>query len=240
MATCKKTLLFLCPIFPTQFKAVVNAFAPTHKIVAACHKNNSSQIRGTFDNITVLHELPFGGFENNLVVFGNGLIQLLDMLKRSGDMPDIVFVQASFGFEMLLGLLPQSVPVIGYFELWYPDSITKAVGADARRTMSAVHTNAIQAVLADRSAICVTPSRYQRSQFPLNIRKKMFVLHEGIDTDYFKPKAPTNQATRKLITFVSTGLEPGKCFIQFIEIVCLVMQQRADVDVEIVGNDVVL
>lgn len=114
----KKTLLFICPIFPTQFKAVVNAFAPTHKIMAACHKNNSAQIRGVLDNITVLHELPFGGFENNLVAFGNGLIQLLSMLKQSDIVPDVVFMQASFGFEMLIGLLPPSVPIVGYFELW--------------------------------------------------------------------------------------------------------------------------
>lgn len=33
----------------------------------------------------------------------------------------------------------------------YPDSVTLAVGADPRRTLSAVHTNAIQSTLADRS-----------------------------------------------------------------------------------------
>ena len=68
----------------------------------------------------------------------------------------------------------------------------------------------------------------------------MFVLHEGIDTEYFKPVLPHVAKANKLITFVSTGLEPGKCFIQFINIVCLVMQQDANVSVEIVGNDVVL
>jgi hypothetical protein len=151
MMNKKATLLFISPIFPTQFKAVVNAFAPTHQIVAACHKHNTKQIKGALDNVSVLHELPFGGIENNLVVFGNAIIQLLAMLKQTNVTPDVVFVQASFGFEMLLGLLPPSIPVIGYFELWYPESITLAVDGDVRRTLSAVHTNAIQTTLADRS-----------------------------------------------------------------------------------------
>jgi glycosyltransferase involved in cell wall biosynthesis len=232
-----KTILVVCPIFPTQFKAAVNALADMgHRIIGICHHANLDQIRDK-RNVTVLHELGFGNFENNLISFGNGVIQLRRMMAELNMSPDMLLIHASFGFEILTHMFPASVPVIGYFETWYPDELCLSVDRDPRQVMSAIHTNDMADSFARRCSLMVAPSKYQRSRFPMHIRRKMFVIHEGINTDFFCPAASPGTGSQKVITFVSTGLEPAKGFMEFIRAVKIVLASMDDVRVVIVGED---
>lgn len=230
-----KTLLVIAKVFPTQFKAVVNACSSTHRIVALCHKANLSQIKNQ-NNLILYHDLPFGGFEANVITYGDAIRKLIRVLAESNIKIDLLLIQASFGFEVLLNLLP-SVPIIGYFETYYREEFTQF---NSRKTteqiMSAIHTNELQSHFASKCSLMITPTRFQRHQFPSHIKNKMFVIHEGIETEYFCPLVTADQEI-KTVTYVATGLEPAKGFMQFVHIMKLVMEDMSNVRVEIAGLD---
>lgn len=94
---------------------------------------------------------------------------------------------------------------------------------------------------AEDCSVLITPSRVQRASFPKNVQRKMLVVHEGINTDYYKPNAEFVTATKppnqKIITHLSRGLEPVRCFMQFVNIAKLIMLERPDVHIKIIGED---
>lgn len=67
--------------------------------------------------------------------------------------------------------------------------------------------NTITSDYAKRCSALITPSQFQRNQFPVDIRRKMMVLHEGIDLELFKPSTIRLLDTPQLvITYVCRGL----------------------------------
>jgi glycosyltransferase involved in cell wall biosynthesis len=64
------------------------------------------------------------------------------------------------------------------------------------------------------------------------------VLHEGIDLELFKPASVRLlDAPQQVITYVCRGLESVRCFLEFISTVKLVLLERPNVIVRIVGED---
>jgi glycosyltransferase involved in cell wall biosynthesis len=87
------------------------------------------------------------------------------------------------------------------------------------------------------SSVVVTPTRLQRNQFPQDIKQRLMIMHEGIDTTFFKPSREVIKKDKKVITYVSRGLEPRRAFLQFINIINLVLQIDKNIIVKIIGDD---
>lgn len=70
---------------------------------------------------------------------------------------------------------------------------------------------------------------WQQSQFPPELREKISVLHDGVDTSYFKPNPGAKlvlpnldlSGVEELVTYVGRGMEPYRGFPEFIEAVAL-------------------
>ncbi len=71
------------------------------------------------------------------------------------------------------------------------------------------------------------------------------MIHEGIDTNYFKPdekalfKLDGREFTRQdeVITYTTRGMEPYRGFPQFMEVVSLIQKRRPDCHIIIAGED---
>ena len=71
------------------------------------------------------------------------------------------------------------------------------------------------------AAIC--PTAFQAAQFPARLRPLLGVMHDGIDTDFYAPRAPTDDPTlgglvaedARLVTYATRGMEPHRGFPQF-------------------------
>lgn len=241
MSANKKTILTICPSWPGQFKSVINMCSADYNIVAVCQVAKPEYIYQR-ENITILHDLPFkvGDFYQNAVHFTTGIIRIKEHLKGLGLKPDIVLIQAGFGLEILSQTMFNDIPVIGYFE-WYeqdpanPSPETQSVIMHPANMI----LNTISSDFAHRCSALIVPTRFQRQQFPLELRKRMLVIHEGIDTHFFQPRRDIvehidNQFT---ITYVCRGLEPMRCVMQFFNIVKLVMLEKPNVVVKVIGED---
>ncbi len=96
----------------------------------------------------------------------------------------------------------------------------------------------------------ITPTLWQRSQFPIEYQPKIIQAHDGINTNYFEPAAdglippekldlPDTDLTgaKELVTYCSRGLEPYRGFPQFYESLPEILEERPDCHVLIVGED---
>ena len=71
------------------------------------------------------------------------------------------------------------------------------------------------------AAIC--PTDFQAAQFPPVFRRPLSVLHDGIDTGYFRPDARPLHSTlgglvaedARVVTYATRGMEPHRGFPQF-------------------------
>jgi hypothetical protein len=120
-------------------------------------------------------------------------------LKGLGLKPDLAFIQVGFGLEILSEALFPDIPTIGYFE-WFENE-------NAMDPYNML-LNTITTDYAKRCSALITPSQFQRNQFPVDIRRKLMVLHEGIDLELFKP-SPVRllDSPQLVITYICRGLE---------------------------------
>ena len=92
----------------------------------------------------------------------------------------------------------------------------------------------------------ITPTEWQKSQFPALIRDKITVLHEGIDTDNLFALKSNNSVHFPLLpgdndievlTYVSRCFEEYRGFPQAIQTISKLQQLRPNLHVLIVGQD---
>src|SRR5216683_7152085 len=91
----------------------------------------------------------------------------------------------------------------------------------------------------------VNPTKFQQAQFPAIFHEKLTVLHEGIDTEFFKPQPGTklilpgldlSQAS-EIVTYATRGMEPYRGFPQFMRAAAILMQRRPGLHVVVAGAD---
>lgn len=231
MMASKKTILTICPSWPGQFKSFINACTSEYNIVAICQVAKPEYITCP-DNIIILHDLAFtpGAMHQNSSIFALGVLRIKDYLSSQGLKPDLAVIQVGFGLEVLAGALFPDIPTIGYFE-WYEN--------ENRLDPYNMLLNTVTSDFAEKASVLITPTQFQKSQFPLAIRRKMMVLHEGVDTTFFKERIPLSSPSSGpfVITYVCRGLESIRCFLEFVRIIKLVLEEKEEVVVKIVGDD---
>jgi glycosyltransferase involved in cell wall biosynthesis len=193
------------------------------------------------------------GFEDS-VRNATGLLTLCAGLKRQGFIPDVVLGHSGWGQTMFVRDVFPDTPFIGYFEWYYsaasPESTFDGrVRNEAERAGIRVRNSAIlHDLVACRAGI--TPTGWQRAQFPVEFQPKLAQVHDGINTHYFSPAEggrlpierldlPDTDLTgaTELVTYCSRGLEPYRGFPQFYEALPAILRERPGCHVLIVGED---
>lgn len=91
----------------------------------------------------------------------------------------------------------------------------------------------------------ITPTEWQLQQIPEEFRSKAEIVHEGIDTEYFKPDENAifefegKKFTRndEVITYATRGMEPYRGFPQFMEAASVIQKRRPNAHILIAGED---
>jgi glycosyltransferase involved in cell wall biosynthesis len=174
-----------------------------------------------------------------------------DRLRSEGFAPDLVLGHAGWGETLYIKDVWPGVPLLGYFEFYY-----RPVGSDADfdaefpaaaniamrlRTRNAINLLGLEA--ADRG---VTPTRWQRDLYPEPHRRKISIVHEGIDTTVYRPDRgarlwlDTGQSFQpgdEVVTYSARNLEPYRGFHAFMRALPLVLHRRPNAHCVIVGGD---
>jgi glycosyltransferase involved in cell wall biosynthesis len=169
---------------------------------------------------------------------------------RSVIRPDLIVGHSGFGSTLLLRELYPDTPIIDYFEYFYRphdsdlDFRPDLPAQDADRLRSYVR-NAMILLDLEYCSAGYSPTQYQHSLMPDTYKPKVRVLHDGIDTGFWRRRdVPERQLgtlslepDERLVTYCSRGLESMRGFDIFMRAAKLIYQAYPKVKIVIVGGD---
>ncbi len=249
-------ILFLHDNFPAQFGVLGQYLASKGWNVWFGTQRKGSGLDGlTVFNYTPHRDItekihPYvGGFEK-AVLNGQGLARTALKFKSKGLAPDIVMAHSGWGPGLYAKDIWPDAKYVGYFEWYYnshaPDLVflgekKREIDDDLRtRTRNA----AIQMdLISCDAALC--PTEFQKSQFPDCLKNKITVIHDGIDTDTYKPAPGAKLQLEgldlnhvdELVTYVARGMEPYRGFPEFMKALERILKNRPTAHAVIVGED---
>ncbi|WP_265500446.1 glycosyltransferase [Paracoccus beibuensis] len=174
------------------------------------------------------------------------------MRDRHGFHPHIIIGHPGWGETLFLKEIWPHATLLVYAELMYrtrghdvgfdpeisPDS-------DESRFMTVARSaHLVQSIVQADAAI--SPTRYQADSFPPELRGKIAVIHDGIDTSAVAPDPeaqltlPNGRVLRagdEVLSFVSRSLEPYRGFHVFMRALPQVLAARPDAQVVLVGAE---
>lgn len=250
--------LFIHPIFPGQFHRVMERLAarPGNQVV---HLSRQSALEG----IPGVRKLRFTVKENakptghvfvrkleDAVHQGQAVLAAAAELKSKGFVPDLIYGYAGWGQIMFLKDLFPATPLVGYFE-WFLNAHGSEYNFDPAFPLQFEHQlymrTANASALVDLAACDhgVTPTEWQRHQFPAEFHRKLTVIHDGIDTARLRPGTGSGlelanlklAAGTPLVTYVTRGMEPFRGFPQFMRALAELQARRPDCHAVIVGTE---
>jgi len=251
-------VLFLHNNFPAQYRHVAAALAADKQNQVVYGTMNKD---GALPGVTKALFKPSRGPKEethhyirgleSAVLHGQAVWRMGNELKKRGFVPDIVCGHSGWGPTLYVKDVFPDTRQINLFEWYY-----RARGADADFLPDHKQTDDdITRIRTRNTPILLdlahgdwgqVPTRFQRDQFPEIFHHKLSVLHEGIETEFFKPApapVPLKLAkldlsnAREILTYSTRGQEPYRGFPQFMRAAHQVMQKRPDLHVVIVGND---
>lgn len=250
-------ILFVHQNFPGQFLHLAPALAARgHHVMALTDEKNerASPVR------TVRYKSPE---ENPVKGLGRSYAEHAERgwmaargcraLRDQHDYtPDLIIGHSGWGETLFLNEIWPDAKLLVYAELLYRTR-GQDVGFDPEITPDSdegrVMTRARSAHLIQglvQADAGLAPTRYQADSFPPELRQKLTVIHDGIDTDVVRPDPnasltlPNGQvltAQDEVLSYVSRSLEPYRGFHRFMRALPEVMRARPQAQVVLVGGD---
>jgi glycosyltransferase involved in cell wall biosynthesis len=170
-------------------------------------------------------------------------------LADEGWYPDVVYAHAGTGVGMFLRDVFPDAKLVCLFEWYYrsegSDADFLSPLADEDRLRIRVRNAPLLLDLeACDAGIC--PTQWQLEQFPAEFRPKLRVVHDGVDTDFFRPCERSGLAfadgTRlgreaRMVTFATRALEEYRGFPQFLQAAAILLDRDPDLHIVVAGRD---
>ena len=250
--------LFIHRNFPAQFKFLASELAKDKSNNVYFVTNNLET--KSYNNIKkVTYKLKrkvpqdchrYLRFYEESIIHGQSAAEAIISIQQAGFVPDVIFGH-SWGSSMFVKDIFPNVPYIAYLE-WYYNPVNsdvdfgkKPLDIDARANLSCRNSHILQDLV--NCDYGVSPTYWQRDQFPKIFHDKIKVIHEGVDTDICVPdenvefKVPNTDIvlTRKdeVLTYATRGMEEYRGFPEFMKAASVLMKQRPNLHVVIGGED---
>ncbi len=250
-------ILFVHQNFPGQFLHLAPALvARGHHVLGLTTENNRRPSPVPVARYRTPPESKGTGVARTYAeMAGRGVVvaRAAEQLRaEKGYVPDIVFGHGGWGETLFLREIWPDARHLTYAEFYYRSS-----GADtgfdpefprdefsSRVSVVARRAHLLQAISEADAALA--PTEWQASTFPGDLRRKISVIHDGIDTDKVRPD-PAARLTLPggrvlapgdaVLSFVNRNLEPYRGYHIFMRALPEVMAARPDAQVVIVGGD---
>lgn len=249
-------ILFLHRSFPAQFKNIAFELAKEHNVIFITNSENF-EIAGIkkvlykpeFKNLT--NFLPYLQTYELAVAHGKAAAETAIKLKQEGFVPDIIYGHSGWGPTLFMKDIFPDTPLICYFE-WFqnPEGADTGFGGTVinehqRAGLKCANTPVLLDLYSCDGGI--SPTNWQKSQFPNEFQSKIQVIHDGVDVDFYKPdnqakffvkdKNLTFSVCDEVITYATRGMEPYRGFPQFMEAVEKLQKKRPNAHFVIAGED---
>ena len=254
-------ILLIHQNFPGQFPHLATSLAKRgHDVLALTDRDNNKQTttrtaRYVFEKPVLDPKTPVLArtFAEN-AARGEAVARACIALRDKHSLkPDVVFGHIGWGETLFLREVWPDARHLLYAELFYR---TRGLdtGFDPEFQKSddwqRIRTTARQAhlLLAMNCAdAALAPTRWQADSFPADLRSKITVVHDGIDTTVVKPNPTATvalpgtslslKAGDEILTFVNRNLEPYRGYHTFMRALPAVLSARTNAHVVIVGGD---
>ncbi len=252
-------ILFLHPNFPAQFRHLATVLGQdSNNTVVYATNRSEGRIKGvnkvlyaksrTARPETHHYVRPL----ENAVLEAQGVYRVAQKLIDQGFYPDLVYGHSGWGPTLFMKDIFSRATLLCYFE-WYYNAYGSDASFDPSDPINADDEARIRIknapILLDLVSCDhgLSPTAWQRGQFPSEFQSKLKVHHDGIDTDYFKPVPGAKlflprinldlTDVPEIVTYVARGMEPYRGFPQLIETISLLQQKRPHCHFVIVGKD---
>jgi len=251
-------VLFIHPNFPAQFRHLARWFGanPEWQVMFATENPRPDwKIPGVEKAV---YKSDHSGIDQKSLLFplrraaahAEAVFNLCVGLKKKGFVPDVIYGHTGWGGTWLIREVFPGARFIGYFEWFYqpdsPDTFFDRVEPLSERHRADLrlrNTVMINDLISGHGAI--VPTKWQKSQFPAGFRGRLHVVHDGIDTDFFKPDTEVTldipgcplTGREKIVTYATRGMEPYRGFPQFIEALPKIFAEVPDCHAVIAGDD---
>ena len=185
------------------------------------------------------------------VLHGQSVFRIAQRLKEQGFTPDIIVGHCGWGETLFIKDVFPDRPLLNYFEFFY-NAIGQDVGFDPEygtnidSILSLRVKNTINLLASAGCDKGMTPTQWQYLTYPADMRGKIAVIHEGVDTETIRPQPEAVFTTRsgkvlragqKVVTFIARNLEPYRGFHVFMRALPDIQKRHPDADILIVGSD---
>jgi len=249
-------VLFIHQNFPAQFCHLAPALAAAGHEVKALAIQPRAKVPGvttlaysvTRSSTKGVH--PWAVDFESKTIRAEGIAQKMLELKKSGFNPDIVVGHPGWGETWLVKDIWPEAPLLAYQEFFYgadttfdPEFVSKNPESRWRIRIK----NASILVGLEGMDWGMSPTMWQRAQFPRHYRDKISVVFDGIDTDVICPSSSahakvgspplTLKQGDEVVTFISRNLEPYRGYHSFMRALPKLFELRPTARVVIIGGD---
>lgn len=252
-----KKILFLHTNFPGQYRRLAPYLKESgdFDVRAGTLKSNAQKIEFTHVKFEKPREArpnihPSLTRTENALLTGQAAYSSLHGFKEQGWFPDVVCAHSGFGAGLFVKDVFPQAKYLAYHEWYFNGPITDEGHPCSPDDHNALIRSRMSNLpfLVDLAAMDagVTPTRWQKAQFPAVFQNSLHALHDGLDTDFYTPGNTTRVTIGdgltltqddEVITYVARGMEPYRGFPQFMEAVAKVQKKNPRVRTIIVGND---
>ena len=256
-----KKIIFIHPNFPGQFLHLARRLvASGNEVVglgeAANLKRQARMVPGVklvgyslkSQNSKTHHYARL--FEGH-AIRAQAALQLCLNLKKEGFRPDVIAGHTGWGDMLFLREVFPEARICGYFEYYYrPEGADIGFDPEFPVTLD----NRLEVRSKNATALLTwpecdarwTPTRWQASLFPEELRAGLKVQHEGIDTEKVRPNPEAKiqlpdgtrfHAGEELLTFINRGMEPYRGIHVFLRALPEILARRPQARVLLVGRE---
>jgi glycosyltransferase involved in cell wall biosynthesis len=251
-------ILFMHQTMPAQYKHLVWHLAnrTDHEVTFICRigPDKVDKVRMVKYEVEGEKPPPSHHFLINYqdgIRYGYAAARAALNLQREGYRPDVIIAHPGWGDTFYIKDVFPKTPLLSYFEFFYHPT-----GADTffdlRETPKAYDRqriftkNAVNLMSLEHADWGITPTTWQWRLFPAQLRHRISVIHEGVDTDVVAPdskvafKLPNGRVLTRadeVLTHVERNLEPYRGFPSFMRAAALIAKQRPNCQILIAGGE---
>ena len=257
-------ILFVHQNFPGQYVHIIQRLAQQgqHQLVAlginALDRSRGipeslSHFRYGLDRGNTKGVHPLVMETETKVIRAEGCARAAEQLKSKGFRPDLICAHPGWGEPLFLKAIWPDVPLLCYQEFFYNEQGFDSSfdpefqdqcdwQAQAKLTMK----NAYLHLTLEQADWNISPTHFQASSFPEHWRRKISVIHDGVDTRQALPNSAPSplklpdgtvlEHGQSIVTFVNRSLEPYRGCHTFIRAIPELQRLHPEARLVVVGN----
>lgn len=257
-------ILFVHQNFPGQYRHLAPALAaaPDNEVVAIGEAESIRRVSDFHPRIRLLaYPRPPGAAQQThhylhsteaAVRRGQAVVRLAMALRQQGFVPDVICAHPGWGEALFLKDVYPAARLLLYLEFLYRAGGSD-MGFDPEFPTSFDDQcrvrirNAAQLISLEAADGGISPTHWQRQQYPREFHDQIRVIHDGVRTDLVSPGpvaefalpegAGNLRSGDEVITYVARNLEPYRGFHIFMRALPRVLAARPRAQVLIVGGD---